>query len=475
MNFGIRLRKFLQEYCTVDLRSLATWRIVLGCCITLDLLSRMVDLQAHYTDAGILPRGFIVDLLNNSSFFSLYLGVGNPISVGILFLIHLALALAFTFGFRTRLVTILLFAFEVSLHNRAHILLSGADTVMRLGLFWSIFVPIGDRWSLDAKNERPTSHAAIVWALPIFVLQIFAMYFFAALAKKGDHWHENYDAVYHALSHRLFQTPIAAYMIGFPIFLKFVTWIVWWVELVVPFLLFVPFRIPTFRTIAVLILIGLQVSFALHLWVDFFPWVSIGLLIAILPPTFWRFIFSQKLSREKVPVAGPNRWILAAGYACLAYSLAWLHAEYRPQYHFPSAVQQPGLMLRLDQHWAMFAPNVGEYDGWYSIPAKTKSGREVDLWTGVSPVPVSPPDSFFSHYRNIRWKKYLECLHFRDYSRYRQAAANFFCKDWNENHTESDRVEKLSVVFHRRKILAPEAGFEEDVAVLIESPCPSAP
>ena len=43
-----------------DLRSLATFRIVLALLVLSDLAIRATDLTAHYTDAGVMPRTDLV-------------------------------------------------------------------------------------------------------------------------------------------------------------------------------------------------------------------------------------------------------------------------------------------------------------------------------------------------------------------------------------------------------------------------------
>ena len=49
-----RFRELLRETFTADLRSLALMRILTGACVAFDVLYRARDLEAHYTDAGVL-------------------------------------------------------------------------------------------------------------------------------------------------------------------------------------------------------------------------------------------------------------------------------------------------------------------------------------------------------------------------------------------------------------------------------------
>ena len=45
-----------REIFSLDLRSLALFRLGLGLVLVFDLCSRLGDVRAHYTDYGILPR-----------------------------------------------------------------------------------------------------------------------------------------------------------------------------------------------------------------------------------------------------------------------------------------------------------------------------------------------------------------------------------------------------------------------------------
>ena len=63
-----------------DLRSLATFRIVLALLALSDLANRATDLSAHYTDAGIMPRTVLVEQVLSPWAFSLHLMNGRNCS-----------------------------------------------------------------------------------------------------------------------------------------------------------------------------------------------------------------------------------------------------------------------------------------------------------------------------------------------------------------------------------------------------------
>jgi hypothetical protein len=73
-----------------------------------------------------------------------------------LFLIHGAIALCFLAGYRTRVAAVLLWACTTSLQNRNLLLLDFGDDLLRVTLFWCMFLPMGARYSVDDFWIRAT-------------------------------------------------------------------------------------------------------------------------------------------------------------------------------------------------------------------------------------------------------------------------------------------------------------------------------
>jgi hypothetical protein len=53
------------------------------------------------------------------------------------------------------------FLMLVSVHGRNPTLMQGGDHLMRAMLFWSIFLPLGARWSFDAAGREPGPNVII--------------------------------------------------------------------------------------------------------------------------------------------------------------------------------------------------------------------------------------------------------------------------------------------------------------------------
>ena len=144
---------------TVDLRSLAALRISMGFVTALDLVDRWVDLSTFYTDSGVLSRGALIENYESLKLIDFHLMNGSWNFQCILFGLNLLLNLALLLGFQTRIVTVLVWAFSLSLHARQPQVAYGVDNLIRAVLMWGVFLPWEAKWSIDAWSAgRTTQH-----------------------------------------------------------------------------------------------------------------------------------------------------------------------------------------------------------------------------------------------------------------------------------------------------------------------------
>ncbi len=206
---------WLPRVLSLDLRSLAAFRIGLGLFTTGEILHRMVDIPALDTDGGILPRSAVTGEFANHWFLSLNM-VSDALWWQILLFLLCALAgLALAIGYRTWTATLVCWLVVVSVHNRNDVVVDGCDMMHRLLLFWSLFQPLGTLWSVDAFRRgsvlpsRPWVYNAASAALTV---QMASVYFFAALLKTGDAWRKDFTAVWFALNWEVFATPVGLWL-----------------------------------------------------------------------------------------------------------------------------------------------------------------------------------------------------------------------------------------------------------------------
>lgn len=324
-----------RDHLSLDLRSLALFRICLGLLLIADLVQRSGDLAAHYTDAGILPRSVLLEQsFNNRPYFCLHLLGGSALFQAALFIIAGAFALALTLGYRTRLMTFVSWLLLISLHNRNYLILSAGDTVLRQLLFWSWFLPLGAHFSLDrasilahslassslnhsplggegeefsqvkgdsqlSTNWKGVPPLICSWGTVGFILQLGYIYFFSALLKSGAVWTQDYTAVYYSLRLEQFAKQPAYWLLGYPDLLKTITLVVLRFELWGPVLVLLTSARTWPRTFLVLAFMGFHIGLNLCLDIGLFAVTCSLMWVALLPSAFWGWLARCRLFRRR--------------------------------------------------------------------------------------------------------------------------------------------------------------------------------
>src|ERR1700676_4296238 len=117
----------LRELAGIDIRSLALFRMGFGLLILGDVLVRLPDIRALYSDDGVLPRSALIAHALDTWNISLHLANGTWQFGLILFIIEGLFALALTFGYQTRLASVVSWFLCISLQSRNPIVLQGGD------------------------------------------------------------------------------------------------------------------------------------------------------------------------------------------------------------------------------------------------------------------------------------------------------------------------------------------------------------
>ena len=295
------------EILGIDYRSLALLRVVLAIIVIIDLCMRATDLTAHYTDSGVLSRFDYVNAISNKFFISFHLANGTETFQIILFGMHFILGCLLFLGYRTRIVTILIFAFTVSLHARNPLILNGGDDILRLLLFWSIFLPIGANWSVDsAMNtlKRPTDNYHFSVASVGLILQVLIVYWFTFLFKNHPVWMNDYSAVHYILNAEIFVSSLGLILATKQSILPFLTASSLWLELIGPFLVFIPWFNKYWKLIILSTFCLMHLGFAIFMSLGLFPYISIMSWIIFIPAIFWNklSVFGNRLLGETIVI-----------------------------------------------------------------------------------------------------------------------------------------------------------------------------
>lgn len=286
----------------LDLRSLALMRVVLGLVIVLDICVRASSLKVHYTDAGVMPRYAAAEHFLADWNVSIYMISGHWAVIGLLFLIHAFFGLMFMFGWRTRLATVACWVLAISLQNRNPLVLDSGDMLLRMLLFWGMFLPLGARFSLDRvfQRDRQQPPVRIMSAATMAVIsQMIIVYLFIAIQRDfNEHWYRDYTAGMYALHVDHFATRLGIFLRDFPTLVMFLTACTAWLELLGPWLVLVPRSATRLglklhvvaRVGAIFSLIAMHMSLSFILELGLFSIITSAGWAALLPSEFWDHI-----------------------------------------------------------------------------------------------------------------------------------------------------------------------------------------
>ena len=392
-----------------------------GVLILCDLLVRSTTLEAHYTDQGVFPLQVYnsVGLPFGISFHALN---GSFTYQAVLFFLNALAAIALIIGWRTRFATLACWLFMMSLHNRNFLLLNGGDTWMRIMLFWAIFLPWGERWSLDAGPRKDCQTDEVCSAATVgFVVQVFLVYWMAGIFKTGAAWWSEGSAIHLTMALAEWNGDLAYYLLFYPNLMKSLTFVILAFELVGPFLLVSPLFWGPLRTFTVLGFIGFHVGLAIFIEIGLFPFVGIFTVAALIPGWAWESRWMAKLSARldrfwqlatvRMPVS-PQRSLrtlssrLSLVLFCITfYVVYWTMGTWREDLGPSPELQVPGHLLRIDQYWGLFAPEPPRVHSWFVAEGVLADGRRIDLIRDGAPLDWSCPVSS-SVYKNQRWKRF---------------------------------------------------------------------
>ncbi|MBL7931800.1 MAG: HTTM domain-containing protein [Bacteroidia bacterium] len=438
-----RLKKILLEFrknYNADPRALAIMRIGIALIVICDLAIRMCDLEAHYTDAGIWPTDLIKNFGWNHGYWSAHALSGGYEFQLILFVLHFICALGVLFGFRTRLSTMLTWLLTISLHNRNIFILQSGDDLLRMVLFWGLFLPWNQVYSLDAKAGR-VRNISNVWVVPGYFALIASVYFFSVILKTDPEWHSQGLAVYYALSLEQLRLPLGDFIYNYPGLLKILTHLVYYTEFLVPIFILLPSRSGRSRLLAFAMIFMLHVGFALTLYVGLFYIIGIVSAIGLIPGFVFDKLWLKLRTRTAIPKTKilNQTWLinsfgfLSAFAVCICLIINLSTVGWFP-YRLRDEINTVTNALRLNQYWGMFSPGVLKEDGWFVYHGMDSIGRQWDLRRNEDYVDYSKPQHIVSMYKSDRWRKLAENMQSNNYTFLRPLYCKYILRKWNKEH-----------------------------------------
>jgi hypothetical protein len=498
----------------IDPRSLALFRILAALVLLYDLAQRLPDLNVFYASGGIAP----VELIRDHPLWhwSLHYLDGSPAFQAALFGLTFVFALALLVGYRTRLATICAWVLMASLHTRMPLVGNGGDLMLRLLLFWGMFVPLSRCWSVDAALRRMRLSGAraaedderlrrpvVSIGTTAMLVQMCSMYFFSGLYKFNADWLGSDwlggDALLWTMAFDYFTLPPAHFLAGFPALLEWMALATVWLELAGPLLVFFPWQTGKIRLALIAAFAALHLTIHLTLTVGLFSIMSMAGWMLFVPPGFWNAlrvpVFRRRASSVVSPATSDAKALQVATSRSMSSALWWskllafiavqsvcgvlliytlfqnatplaLEAiaaapEQRGRFRWlvvPAPLHNFGQALTLNQTWDMFRYSP-RFDGWYVARAELANGDVIDLFW-ERPASEEKPALPSAAFPNDHWRYYFHYLTDNEYAEFRQPATEFLCRRWNATHDAEQQIVRLQLLWYGE--IAAEDGPNHD-------------
>ena len=292
-----------------DTRSLAIFRIAIAVLVLCDVCVRYGSAASFYSDSGFFDRTLAKELSPDAyslNYLSGAVGFQKGIFVGLGFF-----ALLLGIGFYTRLATLGCWLLLASIHVRNPMYLIGGDTLLRMLLFWSLFIPLGRVWSIDwwrttkktdqVKPKAATTSLVCSVGTACLLLQVCLMYWTAGCSKLNEPWLDG-SAMDYILRLDCYSRPLSAWLLQFNWLTSMLTRSTLVIELLLPLLLFVPYKTAELRILMVALFWSFHLGIDLTMDVGNFTYVSMAAWLLLLPSAFW-----QRWAWTKWPLMGAGQ------------------------------------------------------------------------------------------------------------------------------------------------------------------------
>lgn len=447
-----------------DYKSLSLFRIAFSLYLLLDFLVHDFFAFAElYGPTGMLPASVLAAdarFASNTPFGAAMriLDYSQPqVWFPTLYLLSVAW---FGVGYRTRLANALLLALNVYLYWRNPFVKTGAETLARLMLLWCLFLPMSRYWSVDAilhPEHRERHYPAFPFVA--IRLQLCSVYVFGALFKLlGSPWRDG-SAVALALSDTLFgNTAVGSLLVReLPLLLVFTTYAVTVFQLALPLLVYAPWHNDLLRALAIAGAAALHVSFIFCLSIGSFPFLSLVMLLLLVPDRWIDRALERWSMALKVVLAGhppPNAvhriaarppairivnhaQVFACGFLLTVATGNNVMSIARSLDGDPFALTLPTAFDKLTaaflvrQNWALFAPMPVHFRWEYALSALAADGSTRSMKHVIPDPPIRQNlDGSPWEFTSSRWQKFLSHITWLNEEEW-NAFREFLCREAN--------------------------------------------
>ena len=398
-----------QKIFAIDLRSLAALRICLAAIVLGYVFGQFANLDTFFSEDGILPNELSAEYLNEDAYWSLYWLSNTTRTAQTMMVLTVLAAGSMLFGFQTRASTLLCLVLVWSLQIRNPLVLTAGDILLRMLLFWSLFLPLGRIWSVDSANEdrRPRSWNVISIASAAIMLQVAYMYFFSGIAKWNEYWLSG-SAIEYSMNLEMYVKPLGSILVEYPTLMKILTFVTLLSEVICPILMFIP-RITTFnRGVAMGVFWLLHLGVWLTMSIGLFSITAICAWLVFIPSEQWNAMLGQPVG-FKNESSSRSRPLALFFHILTAVFLAYItlqnlaNAGCWPINKIPN-LEKFGATTMTIQKFHMFdRPPMAS--PWFEYVGNLDGGEKVDLFYFPHREFGQKPDSVFDYMQSQSWRR----------------------------------------------------------------------
>jgi hypothetical protein len=295
-------------YATPDPRSLGVARFGIGLLLLWNVWRRVPALRNFYTNEGVLPNHTVLWRPTIEHTFTFFAAASRAEEVAVMFVLISIVFLLFTIGYRTRFFHVLSFICLVSLQTRVAFTMNGGDVAFHVLVAWTMFLPMGARFSVDAlraslaaRREKTAAelndraafpavnvHPRASLAFFAILLELAVIYYFNAVNKHGYTWRRGL-AIHYVLYQERMVTWFGVLVrnhVNWQVS-RAVTYLTMALEYMAPVLILNPIGWQWSRRLAVISLPLLHLGFAAFLNIGQFSFNMIGFFPLLLTTEDW--------------------------------------------------------------------------------------------------------------------------------------------------------------------------------------------
>lgn len=308
-----------EYYFTFDRRTLGFARIMLGFFLCMDVVHRGAAWKDMYSTEGVLPNHVNLHRPQAHGAFSIFNAFSTPWELRVLWVVMFATFFCLLIGYKTKVMQVLSVIFVTGMNGRVLLIENGGYVVHNLLTMWTAFLPMGDRFSLDAMlasmrarreatedelNDREglvpedklAPHVTLLGL--VLLIQLSAIYFFNVVHKTGPAW-KNGTAVHYVLYVDRMVTPMVGQVRTY-----LPNWMLWFMtkstlafEAGLPVALLSPLGRVWAKRIAIFMINTLHLAFGASMVLGPFAWALCCFSTLLFSPADWE-IANATMRRE---------------------------------------------------------------------------------------------------------------------------------------------------------------------------------